>query len=43
MAPETAGFSAKSMFAWTMMLGMVYGVLIELVTTVLLKARMRGQ
>jgi hypothetical protein len=40
MAPENPEFSKTSMFAWTIVLGMIYGFLIELVTSVLFKAKM---
>jgi K+-transporting ATPase c subunit len=39
MAPETAGYNMASMFIWTVILGMVYGLLIELITSVLFKAK----
>ena len=38
MAPENPAFSKAGMFLWTVVLGMIYGVLIELVTTKLFKA-----
>ena len=38
MAPENPEFSKTNMFVWTVVLGMMYGVLIELVTTKLFKA-----
>ncbi len=40
MAPESADFSKASMFAWTVILGMVYGLLIEVITTVIFKAKL---
>ncbi len=39
MAPDNPQFSPTAMFAWTVVLGMIYGLLIELVTSVLLKLR----
>ena len=33
-------FSKTSMFAWTVVLGMIYGILIEVITSVIFKARM---
>ena len=39
MAPDNPDFSKVSMFAWTVVLGMVYGFLIELITSVFFKAR----
>jgi len=39
MAPDNPEFSKSAMWIWTVVLGMVYGFLIELITTVLFKAR----
>ena len=39
MAPETPEFSKTAMWVWTVILGMVYGLLIEVITSVLFKAR----
>ena len=39
MAPDNPQFSAGAMFTWTIVLGLIYGVLIEFVTTVLFKLR----
>jgi hypothetical protein len=39
MAPDNPDFSKVSMFVWTMVLGAIYGLLIELITTVFFKAR----
>jgi MFS family permease len=39
MAPDSAEYNKASMFVITIILGMVYGFLIELVTSVLLKAK----
>lgn len=41
MAPDNPDFSRNAMFIWTVALGMIYGALIELVTTVLFKAGQR--
>ena len=41
MAPESPEFSKAGMFIWTVVLGMVYGLLIELITSVFFKARIR--
>ena len=43
MAPDSPEFSKSSMFIWTIVLGMIYGFLTELITSVLLKARMETQ
>jgi hypothetical protein len=40
MAPENPEFSKAGMLVWTIVLGMVYGLLIEVITSVLFKARM---
>jgi len=42
MAPDNPEFSKASMFVWTIALGMVYGLLIELFTSVIFKARKSG-
>lgn len=39
MAPDSAEFSKTAMWIWTVVLGMVYGLLIELITSVLFRAR----
>jgi hypothetical protein len=39
MAPENPEFTKTSMFVMTVVMGMVYGFLIELITSVLLKAK----
>jgi hypothetical protein len=39
MATETGDFSKAGMFIWTVIPGMVYGLLIELITSVLFKAK----
>ncbi len=41
MAPENPEFSAASMFMWTIILGMVYGLLIEVITSLLFKAKIK--
>jgi hypothetical protein len=41
MAPDNPEFSKVSMFLWTVGLGMVYGVLIELITTRFFRAGTR--
>ena len=40
MAPENPDFSKSAMFVSTIALGMIYGFLIELITSVLFKARL---
>jgi len=39
LAPESPEFSHQSMFMATMVLGMIYGLLKELITSVLLKLK----
>lgn len=39
LGPDNPEFSHKMLFASTIVMGMVYGVLIELITTVLFKAK----
>ena len=39
MAPETPEFSKTGMFIWTVVLGMIYGLLIEVITTLIFKAK----
>jgi hypothetical protein len=39
MAPETPEFSKTAMWFWTVILGMVYGLLIEVITSLFFKAR----
>ncbi|MCK4546619.1 MAG: hypothetical protein KAW17_04170 [Candidatus Eisenbacteria sp.] len=43
MAPESPEYSKAGMFAGTIVLGMVYGLLIELITSLLFKARAEGK
>ena len=42
MAPENPDFTKTSMFIWTVVLGMIYGLLIEVITSVFFKARQQG-
>ena len=42
MAPDNLEFSKTAMWIWTVVLGMVYGLLIELITSVFFKARQRA-
>ncbi|OHD69837.1 MAG: hypothetical protein A2W19_09710 [Spirochaetes bacterium RBG_16_49_21] len=39
MAPDNPEFSKSAMFVWIVVLGMIYGLLIELIATVLFKAK----
>ncbi len=39
MAPENPEFAKSEMFTWTIVLGMVYGLLIEVITSLIFKAR----
>lgn len=39
MAPASADYSATEMFIWTIVLGMVYGLLIEVITSAIFKAK----
>ena len=39
MAPESTEYSKVGMFLWTVILGMVYGLLIEVITSVVFKAK----
>lgn len=41
MAPENPEFSKTAMWVWTVVLGMIYGLLIEVITTALFKARQK--
>lgn len=43
MAPDNPDFNKTTMFVWTVGLGMIYGVLIEAITTGLFKAGMKVQ
>jgi len=40
MAPESPQFSKGGMFFWTVALGMIYGLLTEVITSAVFKARM---
>ncbi|MFC1968130.1 hypothetical protein ACFLVX_01905 [Chloroflexota bacterium] len=42
MAPESLEFSKAGMFLWTVILGMIYGLLIEVITSVVFKAKHQG-
>ncbi|MFH1681582.1 MAG: hypothetical protein ABIH26_13195 [Candidatus Eisenbacteria bacterium] len=42
MAPESPEYSKAGMFFGTIVLGMVYGLLIELITSVIFKAKIGG-
>ena len=39
MAPENPDYSATEMFVWTIVLGMIYGLLIEVITSAIFKAK----
>ena len=39
MAPESPEFSKAGMFIWTIALGMIYGLLIEVITSLLFRAK----
>jgi hypothetical protein len=41
MAPDNPEFNKSTMFVMTVVLGLIYGVLIEFVTSVLFKAKMQ--
>ena len=41
MAPDNPEFSKWSMWIWTVLLGMIYGLLIEVITSVLFKAKQK--
>ena len=42
MAPENPEFSKADMFIWTIILGMIYGLLIEVITSLLFKAKIQS-
>lgn len=42
MAPENPEFSKTGMFVWTVILGVIYGLAIEFVTSVIFKARQQS-
>ncbi len=39
LAPDNPEFSKTGMFTWTIILGMIYGLLIELITSLVFKAK----
>jgi hypothetical protein len=41
MAPDNPEFDQTTMFVMTVVLGLIYGILIEFVTSVLFKAKMQ--
>ena len=41
MAPESPEFSKTGMFIWTIVLGMIYGLLIEVITSLIFKAKIQ--
>lgn len=41
MAPDNPEFDKNTMFAMTVIMGLIYGILIEFVTSVLFKAKMQ--
>lgn len=43
LAPEFPDVNHKTIFITTLIMGMIFGFLIELITTVLFKARQRGK
>ncbi len=42
MAPDNPQFDNSTMFAMTIIMGLIYGILIEFVTSVLFKAKMQA-
>jgi len=42
MAPESPEYSKSSMFIGTIVLGMAYGLVVEIITSLLFKARMQS-
>ncbi|HSR16894.1 MAG TPA: hypothetical protein VLM39_02285 [Ignavibacteriaceae bacterium] len=42
MAPDNPQFDKSTMFAMTIIMGLIYGILIEFVTSVLFKAKMQA-
>ena len=42
MAPASPDYSTTGMFVWTIVLGMVYGLLIEIITSAIFKAKARN-
>ena len=43
MAPENPEFTKISMFTWTIILGMIYGLLIEVITSLFFKVKIQVQ
>jgi hypothetical protein len=41
MAPESPEYSKAGMFIWTILFGMLYGLLIEVITSLFFKAKIR--
>jgi hypothetical protein len=41
MAPASPDYSTTEMFVWTIVLGMVYGLLVEVITSAILKAKVK--
>jgi hypothetical protein len=41
MAPDNPEFSKTAMWVWTVVFGMIYGLLIEVITSVLFRARQK--
>ena len=41
MAPEHPDYSATELFVWTIVLGMIYGLLIEVITSAIFKAKVK--
>jgi hypothetical protein len=41
MAPESPEYSKAGMFIWTIVLGMLYGLLIEVITSLFFKAKIQ--
>ena len=42
MAPESPEYNKVGIFLWTVILGMIYGLLIEVITSVVFKAKYQG-
>lgn len=42
MAPASPDYTPTSMFIWTLILGMIYGVLVEVITSLLFKAKIQS-
>ena len=42
MASESPEYSKVGMFIWTIVMGMIYGLLIEVITSLLFKAKMQS-